>query len=129
METIRILLVDDQPQIRRGLRMLLALEPDLEVVGEAGDGAEALAQVQEAQPDIVLMDVQMAGTNGLSAAHELHGEAPGARVIMVSLHDDAKTRLMARAAGAVDFVSKQQVDEALLDAIRRAADGTGSVDA
>jgi DNA-binding NarL/FixJ family response regulator len=120
-EMIRILLVDDEAAVRQGLCMRLALEPDIEVVGEAEHGALALELARTLAPDIVLMDVQMAVMNGLSAAAELHDALPDTSVIMLTMHDDDKTRLMARFAGAGALVGKSQSDEALISTIRSIA--------
>ncbi|MBI5289166.1 MAG: response regulator transcription factor [Chloroflexi bacterium] len=118
---IRILLVDDQPSIRRGLRMRLGLEPDLDVVAEAADGGSALEAAARTRPDVVLMDVEMPVMDGITATSHLAGLAPAPAVVMLSLHDDLDTRDRARAAGAVDFVAKHQIDRVLTDAIRAAA--------
>lgn len=118
---IRILLVDDQPNIRRGLCMRLSLEPDIEVVGEAGDGAAAVALAQELRPDIVLMDIQMPVMDGIAATEELRSKLPDCAIVVLSLYDDAATRSRAAAAGAVDFVTKCNMDATLLQAIRGAA--------
>ncbi|MEX2247758.1 MAG: response regulator [Dehalococcoidia bacterium] len=120
MNPIRILLVDDEQSIRRGLRMRLGLEPDIEVVGEAADGAAAVVAAGAFRPDVVLMDVEMPVMDGIRAAAELHTAAPAAAVVMLSLHDDARTRARARAAGAVDFVAKHEIDAVLTQAIRAA---------
>jgi DNA-binding NarL/FixJ family response regulator len=119
VSTIRVLLVDDEAHVRRALSMRLGLEPDIEVVGAAPSGAEGIDMARELAPDVVLMDVSMAEMNGLSATDELHRVAPGVRVVMLTMMDNASTRLMARYAGAVDFVGKHQPDETLLAAIRR----------
>jgi len=118
---IRVLLVDDQPTVRQGLRMRLALEPDVDVVGEAADGAAALAAMVSATPDVVLMDVEMPVMDGITAAGCIHAATPDTAIIMLSLHDDLYTRERARASGAVDFVAKHQIDGALTEAIRAAA--------
>jgi DNA-binding NarL/FixJ family response regulator len=120
MERIRVLLVDDHPTVRQAIRMRLAVEGDIEVVGEARDGAEGVVRAQELAPDVILMDIEMTTMNGLSAAHELHSAVPGARVVMLSMHDDEGRRLLARVAGASDFVSKSQAADTLPDAIRNA---------
>ena len=127
MKPIRLLLVDDEPTILRGLRMRLALEPDVEVVGEAGDGVTALEQVERLAPQVVLMDVEMPGLDGIATTSELRSRSNGAAVVMLSMHDDAATVERALAAGATAFVSKQSIDGALLEAIRRAAHGEGEV--
>ena len=121
MKPIRVLLVDDEAHVRQALTMRLGLEPDIDVVGAAPSGAEGIDMARELTPDVVLMDVSMAEMNGLSATDELHRAVPGVRVVMLTMMDDAPTRLMARYAGAVDFVGKHQPDETLLTAIRRSA--------
>jgi DNA-binding NarL/FixJ family response regulator len=121
MNTINLLLVDDEPTIRRGLRMRLELEPDLSVVGEAGDGLAALESARALNPNVVLMDVEMPRMNGIDATWALHSEAPAIAVIVLSMHDDANTQERARAAGASAFVTKHSIDAALLEAIRRVA--------
>lgn len=100
--------------------MRLALESDVEVVGEAGDGAAALEQIALLAPQVVLMDVEMPGLDGIATTSELRSRATDAAVVMLSMHDDAATVERALAAGATAFVSKQSIDGALLDAIRRA---------
>jgi DNA-binding NarL/FixJ family response regulator len=118
---IKLLLVDDQPILRRGLVMRLTLEPDIQIVGEAGNGEEALALTQELSPDIVLMDVEMPGMDGVAATMALRAIAPSSAVVMLSIHDDMVTRARALRAGAVAFVGKDGTTEMLLAAIRQAA--------
>jgi DNA-binding NarL/FixJ family response regulator len=125
MKPIRLLLVDDEPAIRRGLRMRLALESDVEVVGEAGDGVSALQEVQRLAPQVVLMDVEMPGMDGIAATNRLRAQAPGSAVVMLSMHDDQRTVARALAAGAAAFVAKHSIDAALLAAIRQAASREG----
>jgi DNA-binding NarL/FixJ family response regulator len=120
-KTIRVLLVDDQPAVRQGLRIRLVLEPDVEVVGEAGDGAGAISLAQSLRPDVILMDVRMPGMDGISTVRTLRAVAPESAVVILSLYDDARTRARAEEAGAAAFVAKQKVEETLLAAIRRAA--------
>lgn len=119
--SIRLLLVDDQAAIRKGLRMRLSLEPDMVVVGEAGDGVEALQIVYEWQPDVVVMDIAMPRMDGLAAAEVLRTIAPTCPIVVLTLHDNAATRERARQAGVAAFVSKQSGDMDLLTAIRRVA--------
>jgi DNA-binding NarL/FixJ family response regulator len=118
---IRILLVDDQPSIRRGLRMRLGLEPDIDVVAEADNGTAALEAACEFVPDVVLMDIEMPSMDGITATSRIAECAPACMVVMLSLHDDVDTRERAKAAGAISFVAKHEIDHALTDAIRAAA--------
>ena len=118
---IRLVLVDDQPGIRQGLRMLLTLEPDITVVGEANNGREAITLVQQLVPDVVLMDVEMPVMDGIEAAAVMRAGAPQSAVIMLSIHDDGATRARADAAGAAAFVNKNGAFEVLVVAIRQAA--------
>jgi DNA-binding NarL/FixJ family response regulator len=120
-EKVRILLVDDQPEIRRGLRMRLELEPDLVVAGEAGDGREVREAVLALRPHVVVMDVAMPGVGGIEAALTALSTAA---VVMLSLYDDARTRESALAAGAVGFVAKHEPQQALVREIRRAVRAT-----
>jgi DNA-binding NarL/FixJ family response regulator len=118
---ITILLVDDQPAVRRGLRMRLALEPDVTVVGEADDGAKAVEMAASLDPDVVVMDVEMPGMDGIAACTALQERALRSSVVVLTLYDDAAMRDRALAAGAVAFVGKGEAAEALPVAIRRAA--------
>lgn len=118
-EPIRVLVVDDQPAVRRGLAMRLALEPDVEVVGEASDGATATALATELRPNVVLMDVEMPGVDGIEATAVLREKVPQSAVVVLTLYDDARTRARAEAAGAAAFVAKHQVEQKLLATMRR----------
>ncbi len=118
---IKVLLVDDQPSVRLGLMMRLALEPDLIVAGEAGNGVEALELTQTLAPDVVVMDVEMPKMDGITATERLREVSPRVTVVMLSIHSDAVTRARAYAAGATALVEKQGSVEILLAEIRRAA--------
>ena len=121
MTNIRLLLVDDQDTIRRGLAMCLTLESDIEIIGEAGDGTEAIRLARELHPDVILMDVEMRGLDGIAATAAI-GRLPRPSVVVaLSIHDDCATRARARAAGATAFVGKHDGCEAVLAAIRGAA--------
>ncbi len=118
---IRLLLVDDQPAVRRGLGLRLHLEPDIQVVGEASNGREALSLAQALSPDVVLMDVEMPEMDGIEATVALRIADPQSAVVILSIHDDVETRKRAQAAGAVAFVEKRGATDSLLAAIRQAA--------
>ena len=101
--------------------MRFALEPDLEVAGEAGNVTEAISLARTLHPDVVLMDVEMSDTDGVAATGALHAAAPQSAVVIFTLRDDVATQERALAAGAAAFVAKHQTEETLLAAIRRAA--------
>ena len=119
--SIRILLVDHKPSVRRGLKMRLALEEDLEVVGEAGDATEAISLARALRPDVILMDVELPGVSGIAATETLRAVAPQSAVVIFTLRDAAATREQARAAGAAAFVAKHRTEEVLLATIRAVA--------
>lgn len=121
MERIRILLVDDEPQILRGLRMRLELEPDLQVIAEAANGAAAVEMATRLAPQVVLMDLEMPVMNGIIATSEIRRRAPSSAVIVLSLHDQPEMISLAEAAGAYAFVPKHRLNDELTTAIRSAA--------
>ena len=116
---IRIVLVDDHLAFRRALRMFLSLQPDLSVIGEAGDGAAALDLVAQLHPDVVLMDIAMPSLDGMAATAALRRRVPQTAVIVLSLSDDDVTIERARAAGAATFVSKYEAGGGTLPAVIR----------
>lgn len=120
MKRIRVLLVDDQASIRRGLRMRLGLESDMEVVGEAADGVQAIEAAEAASPDVVLMDVEMPLRDGISASRELTARGGAYRVIVLTIHDSPAVRAAARDAGAFAFLAKHEAGDRLLSTIRAA---------
>jgi DNA-binding NarL/FixJ family response regulator len=118
---IKLLLVDDQLIVRQGLRRRLLLEPDISIVGEASNGEQALELVESLAPDIVLMDVEMPGMDGITTTATLCASSPQSAVVMLSIHDDVHTRAQAQAAGAAAFVEKRGAAEVLLATIRQLA--------
>jgi len=118
---IRLLIVEDQPAVRKGLLMRLAAEADLLVVGEASDGEAALDLAVCHCPDVVLIDIEMPGMDGIATASAFHSIYPRASVIILSMHDDALTRSRAEEAGAAAFVSKAMPADTLLTTIRQVA--------
>lgn len=128
MTAIRVALVDDQPLFRSGLRMLIDSQPDLEVVGEAGDGAEAQSVVAATRPDVVLMDVRMPGTDGIEATERiLGGPAPHPRIVVLTTFDLDEGAARAIRAGASGFVLKDAEPEFLLAAIRTVVAGNAVI--
>jgi DNA-binding NarL/FixJ family response regulator len=123
---IRVLLVDDQPVVRRGLRVRFQLEPDMQVIGEASTGSEALTLAQILTPDVVLMDIEMPDMDGIEATVALRTVVPQSIVVILSIHTDRQTRMKAQAAGAVAFVEKRGTTDILLAAIRQAVGRTGN---
>src|SRR5207302_2540745 len=109
---ITVLLVDDQPAVRQGLRMLFALEPGFTVVGEAGGGTVALEMAKVLHPQVVVMDVEMPDMDGLTATTRLRKIAPQSAVVVLTLYDDAVTRTRAKIAGAAEFVARAWSPEA-----------------
>ena len=125
---VRILLVDDHAVMRVGLRMLIESDPDLEVVGEAGNGTEALARAADEQPDIILLDIDLGGDNGLDLLPELLKTASGARVIMLTGLRDPEVHARAVRLGAMGVVLKEQAIESVIEAIARVHSGQAWLD-
>ncbi|MFF5501503.1 response regulator [Streptomyces roseolus] len=115
---IRVLLVDDHQVVRRGLRTFLEVQDDIEVVGEAADGAEGVARAEELRPDVVLMDIKMPGTDGIEALRRLRALANPARVLIVTSFTEQRTVVPALRAGASGYVYKDIDPDALAGAIR-----------
>jgi len=123
----RVALVDDQSLVRMGFRMVLEAQPDIEVVGEASDGAEALALARRARPDVVLMDVRMPGTDGIAATAAITAELPDTRVLVLTTFDLDEYAFGALRAGASGFLLKDARPDELLAAIRAVAGGDAAV--
>jgi DNA-binding NarL/FixJ family response regulator len=118
--TIRILLADDHALVRRGVRLILDREPDLEVVAEAGDGAEAIALARTQDVDLAILDVSMPRLTGLQATRELAALKPGLRILMLTMHDNEQYFFQALKAGACGYVLKSVADRDLVAACRAA---------
>jgi DNA-binding NarL/FixJ family response regulator len=120
---IRVLLADDQRLVRSGFRLILKGEPDLEVVGEAGDGLEAVEQVRTLRPDVVLMDIRMPKLDGIEATRRIADEPDAPRVLVLTTFDEDEYVFGALRAGASGFLLKDAPEDQLVAAIRVAADG------
>ena len=133
MSRIRVLLADDQPMVRQGIAMLLAGEPDIEVVGEAEDGEQAVALVEQLRPDLVVMDVRMPGTDGIEATRRLVRERPEqpdqlAKVLVLTTFDEDAALYGTLRAGASGYMLKHAAPSELANAIRRVAGGDAWID-
>ena len=117
-EPIRVLVVDDHALFRRGLEMVLEQEPDIEVVGEASDGAEALEQATETTPDVVLMDVRMPRRGGIDACTAIKDAVPSTKIIMLTISDEEADLYDAIKAGAMGYLLKEISIEEVASAIR-----------
>jgi DNA-binding NarL/FixJ family response regulator len=120
---IRTLIVDDQLLVRCGLRMLCETTDDIDVVGEADSGGEAVRQVERLLPDVVLMDLRMPGVDGITATARIIAARPGTRILVLTTFDDDEHLYPALSAGAQGFLGKDSPPGQLLDAIRRTANG------
>jgi len=119
---MKVLIVDDHPIVRAGLRRLLAVEPAIEF-GEAADGREALDAFREQRPALVILDLNLPGLGGIEVIARLKTADPGARILVLSMHDDYIHVTRALQAGAAGYVSKNAPPEELLEAVRRVAGG------
>jgi DNA-binding NarL/FixJ family response regulator len=125
--TVRVLLVDDQSLVRLGFRAVLEQQPDLEVVGEAGDGARAVAMTRAVRPDVVLMDVRMPTMDGIEATRRIVGSRSAARVLVLTTFDLDEYVFAALRAGASGFLLKDAMPAELLNGIRVVAAGDAAV--
>ncbi|WP_141014573.1 response regulator [Nocardioides sambongensis] len=124
---IRILLADDHALVRRGVRLILEQQPDLTVVAEASDGAEALAVLREVEVDLVVLDIAMPRMTGLQAAREIGRRREPPKILMLSMHDNEQYFFSALKLGASGYVLKSVVDEDLVEACRAAMRGDAFV--
>ncbi len=120
---IRVILVDDHPVVRVGLRALIEMEPDLAVVGEAGNGVEGVTLVEAEKPDVVVMDISMPEMDGLEATRRIRAGNPEVCVLILTVHAQERYLFPVLKAGAAGYVLKSTVDTQLIDAIRTVAKG------
>lgn len=122
-KSVRLLLVDDHPIVRTGLRMLFQSEPDMVVVGEVNGGEEALEAVQTLHPDVVIMDVAMPGMNGIEATRRIKESSPDTAVLALTMHEDEQYFFAMLHAGASGYIPKRAAPDDLVSAIRVVAEG------
>lgn len=125
---MKILLCDDQAVIRDGLEMLLNLEQDFQVVGAASDGAEAIELAVQKQPDLILMDLKMPGTNGIEATRQIHARFPQIKILVLTTYDDDEWVFDAIRAGASGYLLKDTSRQKIIEAIRGTMDGKAFID-
>ena len=123
MEPLRVLIADDHPLFRHGIHALLDAAADIEVVGEATSGDEAMAMASALQPDMILMDIQMPGINGIEATRRIVRESPHIRILMVTMFEDDASVFMAMRAGARGYVLKDAEKAEMLRAVRAVGSG------
>jgi DNA-binding NarL/FixJ family response regulator len=128
MKKLRVLVADDHPVVRSGLRALLEAQPDMEVVGEAYDGTTAVRMVVDLVPDVVVMDVSMPGVGGGEATERIRTACPTVRVVALTAHEDRGYQRRLLAAGAAGYVLKRSAAEELVTAVRRVAAGEQHLD-
>jgi DNA-binding NarL/FixJ family response regulator len=122
-EPIRVLVVDDQELFRRGLTMLLAIEPGIEVIGEAGDGVEGTTLATTAAPDVILLDIRMPKRSGIEACLAIKEAVPSAKIIMLTVSDEEADLYEAVKSGAAGYLLKDSSIEEVAQAVRVVADG------
>ena len=126
-ERLRVLIVDDHALFRRGLQMVLRQEEDIEVVGEAGDGHEAVDRAQELMPDVVLMDVRMPGQSGIKATEQIKDLLPHAKILMLTISDEEADLYDAIKAGASGYLLKEISIDEVADAVRSVSSGQSRI--
>ena len=120
MDKIRLVLVDDHEVVRTGLRMLLEHQPDMEIVGEASTGAEALEQAAQLQPDVIVMDITLPDISGIEATRQIKRAQPNSAIVALTIHEDEQYFFEMLQAGAAGYVPKRAASEDLISAIRAA---------
>ncbi len=123
MSLIRVLIVDDHPMIRHGLRGLLSAHSDIKVVGEAEDGMTALEAAEKHAPDVILLDIQLSGVNGVELANQLYQTAPEAKIIMLTAFDNDEYLVGALRAGAYAYLLKNSSNKTVVETIRLVHEG------
>ena len=121
--SISVFLADDHAVVRDGLKMLLDVQTDIKVVGAAPNGREAVRQVAELQPDVVVMDITMPELNGIEATHQIHHHWPCMKVIILSMHDHTEYIVRALQAGARGYLLKESTGNEVINAVRAVAAG------
>jgi len=121
--SISVLIADDHTVLLAGLRALLSAEPDLQVIGQASNGTEALRLANQLQPDVVLGDINMPGASGIEVAQQLRGQLPRTRVLILTMYEDANLIEQAMRAGARGYIAKRAVESGLIDGVRAVARG------
>ncbi len=127
MQTAKVLIVDDHMLFRQGIRNAIEHEKDVEVVGEAGDGIEALMKARELKPDLILMDINMPHCSGLEAVSAIKRELPETKIIMLTVHDEDENLFEAIRRGAEGFLTKSVRARALLGSLRGAMGGEAAI--
>jgi two-component system response regulator NreC len=128
MEKIRVLIADDHAVLRAGLRLLINTQPDMTVVADAGDGAEAVRLANETKPDVVVMDITMPAMGGIEAIEQIRQAIPQTQILVLTMHDDTAYLRSALAAGASGYVVKKSADSELISAINAVYRGQMFVD-
>jgi two-component system response regulator NreC len=124
---IRVLLADDHAMVRKGFRLILEAQPDMEIAGEAGNGREAVELAEKLHPDVVVMDVAMPELNGIEATRRLASSSPHTRVLALSMHKDSVYVREILRAGARGYLLKDSIDTDLINAVRAVARGDGYI--
>ncbi len=127
MSRIRILLVDDHDLFREGLAGIISTQPDLQVIGEAGDGLEAIVKARELKPDLIMMDIQMPGCDGLEATQKIKRELPEIVIVMLTVRDEEEKLFEAIRSGAQGYLLKNIRSHDLLEGLRGAMRGEAAI--